>query len=144
QATAGAYTGHSGARIDARWALGHPEKVIDCGYRAIHEMTQTAQAAIQDFYGQNPLRSYFASCSNGGRQALMEAQRYPGDYDGIIAGAPAYAWTRLLSQAIVNNQALLSDPASYIPASKLPAITAAALGSCDTNDGVQDGVIENP
>ena len=89
-ATAGTDTGHAASGTDARWALGHPEKVTDFGYRAIHEMTQDAKLVVKQFYGKHPLEhAYFASCSNGGRQALMEAQRYPGDYDGIIAGAPA-------------------------------------------------------
>jgi hypothetical protein len=137
-------TGHHGGPTDAGWALNHPEKIIDFGYRAIHESTVQAKALIQAFYGNAPKHSYFSACSNGGRQALMEAQRYPEDYDGIIAGAPANWWTHLFSSAIIDNQALLSDPASYFPAAKLPAIEAAALAACDMNDGVKDGVIENP
>jgi len=137
-------TGHHAGGTDAAWALGHPEKVADFGYRAIHESADKTKALIKAFYGDAAKRSYFSSCSNGGRQALMEAQRYPGDYDGIIAGAPANAWTRLLSLAIVNNQATLVDPAAYIPQAKLAAIQAAALASCDAADGVKDGVIENP
>jgi feruloyl esterase len=134
-------TGHVGG--DASWALGHPEKVVDFGYRAIHETAVKAKAILRAFYGASPQRSYFSSCSNGGRQALMEAQRYPADYDGIIAGAPANFWTHLLSAAAWNVQAL-SDPASYIPASKLKAIEAAALAACDARDGVVDGVIDEP
>ena len=87
-ATASTDTGHSGG--DASWALGHPEKIVDYGHRAVHEMTEKAKSIIRGFYGNAPSRSYFASCSNGGRQALMEAQRYPNDYDGLIAGAPAH------------------------------------------------------
>jgi feruloyl esterase len=143
-ATAGTDTGHSGAGIDARWALGHPEKVIDFGYRAIHEMTQTAKAAIKDFYGQNPLRSYFASCSNGGRQALMEAQRFPDDYDGILAGAPANFWTHLLASAVWDMQATTRDEASYIPSRKLPAIARSVNDACDSKDGVADGIVNDP
>lgn len=134
-------TGHVGG--DASWALGHPEKVVDFGYRAIHETAIKAKAILRAFYGDGPQRSYFSSCSNGGRQALMEAQRYPADYDGIIAGAPANFWTHLLSAAAWNVQAL-SDPASYIPASKLKVIEAAALAACDARDGVVDGVIDEP
>jgi feruloyl esterase len=74
----------------------------------------------------------------------MEAQRYPADYDGIIAGAPANHWTHLFTEAVWDTQALLSDPASYIPASKLPAIEAATLAACDVRDGVKDGVIDDP
>ncbi|MBV8819269.1 MAG: tannase/feruloyl esterase family alpha/beta hydrolase, partial [Acidobacteriaceae bacterium] len=144
-ATASTDTGHSeAAGVTAAWALHHKEKITDFGYRAIHETAVTAKAVIHAFYGQDAKRSYFNSCSNGGRQALMEAQRFPGDYDGIIAGAPANYWTHLLSTAVYDSKALLSEQASYIPAEKLPAIEAAALAACDANDGVKDGVIEDP
>jgi hypothetical protein len=143
-ATASTDTGHQDSTTSARWALNHPEKVIDFGYRAIHETAVGAKAIIHAFYGDAPKWSYFNSCSNGGRQALMEAQRFPADYDGIIAGAPANNWTHLLSSAAGGTNALLADPQSYIPASKLPAIQAAALAQCDAADGVKDGVIENP
>jgi hypothetical protein len=82
-------TGHRGAPSDSEWAVNHPEKQTDFDYRAIHETAKTAKAAIQAFYSSAPARSYFASCSNGGRQGLMEAERYPEDYDGILSGAPA-------------------------------------------------------
>ena len=143
-ATASTDTGHEDQGESARWALHHPEKIIDFGYRAIHETAVDAKAIIRGFYGEAPRRSYFDSCSNGGRQALMEAQRFPADYDGIIAGAPANYWTHLLSSAAFGVKVLLADPASYIPAAKLPAIQAAALAQCDALDGVKDGVIENP
>ena len=143
-ASAGTDTGHSASGIDARWALGHPEKVIDFGYRAIHEMTQTAKAAAKAFYGREPQRSYFANCSNGGRQALMEAQRFPEDYDGILAGAPANFWTHLLTSALWDAQATTRDEASYIPSSKLPAIARAVNAACDAQDGVADGILNDP
>jgi feruloyl esterase len=144
-AAASTDTGHqSNIGTDASWALGHPEKVVDFGHRAIHEMTVKGKALAEAYYGQKPKRSYFNSCSNGGRQALMEAQRYPEDYDGIIAGAPANYWTKLLTLAASNMKATAGDPASYIPQSKLPAIQAAALKACDSADAVSDGVIENP
>jgi feruloyl esterase len=135
-------TGHSGG--DASWALGHPEKIVDYGHRAIHEMTEKAKLVINAFYGDGPKRSYFSSCSNGGRQALMEAQRYPNDYDGIIAGAPANYFTHILTGFAWNMQMTLNDPASYIPASKLKAIEAAALAACDKQDGVADSVLDDP
>lgn len=143
-ATAATNTGHSAGGTDASWALGHPEKVIDFGYRAIHEMTQIAKTVISAFYGKNPQHSYFASCSNGGRQALMEAQRFPGDYDGILAGAPANYWTHLLTKALADAQATTLDPASYIPASKLPALARAVNAACDAQDGVTNGVLNDP
>src|SRR5205085_4587786 len=128
---------------DAGWALGHPEKVVDFGYRAIHETAVAAKSVINSFYGAAPKRSYFNSCSNGGRQALMEAQRFPADYDGIIAGAPANYWTHLLANSIWVAQAM-SEPDAYIPQSKLPAIEAATIASCDASDGVKDGVLDTP
>lgn len=143
-ATASTDTGHQATGIDAGWALKHPERIIDYGHRAIHETAVNAKAIIKAFYGEAPKRSYFNSCSNGGRQALMEAQRYPEDYDGIIAGAPANYWTHLLSAAVWAMQATLAEPASYIPEAKLPAIQAAALSACDNLDKVKDGVIEDP
>ena len=143
-AAASTDTGHQAGGRDASWALKHPEKIIDFGHRAIHLTAVNGKAIVKAFYGDAPKRSYFSSCSNGGRQALMEAQRYPEDYDGIIAGAPANYWTYLLSMAASNVLATMKDPASYIPASKLPAIQAAALAACDTLDSVQDGIIENP
>jgi hypothetical protein len=144
-ATAGTDTGHAASGVDARWALGHPEKVIDFGHRAIHEMTQDAKLVVKEFYGKHPLQhAYFASCSNGGRQALMEAQRYPGDYDGIIAGAPANYWTHLVTSAIWQMQATMLDPASYIPPAKLPAIAKAVNAACDAQDGTTDGILDDP
>jgi feruloyl esterase len=137
-------TGHKGSGRDAPWALNHPEKIIDFGHRAIHELTVKAKAIVTAYYGEAPARSYFNSCSNGGRQALMEAQRYPGDYDGIIAGAPANDWVHLMANGANLTKTLLADPAAYIPAGKLPAIEAAALAACDLSDGVKDGVVENP
>lgn len=142
-AVAATDTGHTAGAIEAAWALGHPEKVTDFGYRAIHETAVKARALTAAFYGDGPKRAYFSSCSNGGRQALMEAQRYPADYDGIIAGAPANYWTHLLTAAIWDLQ-VQTDPEMRVPATKLPAIEAAMLAACDKQDGVADGVIDNP
>jgi hypothetical protein len=141
-ATAATDTGHS--TQDAAWALGHPEKIVDYGYRAIHQMTEVARTLTAAFYGKNPKYSYFESCSNGGRQALMEAQRFPDDYDGILAGAPANNWTHLLSGGLWDAQVTTNDPASYIPAGKIPAIAAAVNAGCDAQDGVKDGIVNDP
>ena len=143
-AAAATDTGHRGSGIDASWALGHPEKIVDFGYRAIHETAVKAKAIVTAFYGSGPKRAYFSSCSNGGRQALMEAQRYPEDYDGIIAGAPANYWTHLMAGFLWNSQATVSDAKAYIPARKLAALQAATLAACDALDGVNDGVIDDP
>jgi len=142
-ATASTDTGHKASGIDARWALGHPEKIIDFGYRAIHETAVQSKAIIKAYYGEAPHRSYFASCSNGGRQALMEAQRYPADYDGIIAGAPAYDWTGTMADFVWDTLAL-SAPGSHIPPAKMASLEAAVLANCDQVDGVKDGVIDDP
>jgi hypothetical protein len=143
-ATAATDDGHKGALTGATWAIGHPEKLIDFGYRAVHETGTQARAIIHAYYGKDPSRAYFVGCSDGGREALMEAQRYPEDFDGIIAGAPANFWSHLFTGFIWNEQALLKDSASGIPPAKLPAIQKAALASCDAQDGVEDGLIEDP
>jgi hypothetical protein len=137
-------TGHNDADgTDAKWALNHPEKIADFGYRAIHETADRAKGVIRAFYGSAPKHSYFNSCSDGGREALMEAQRFPADYDGIVAGAPANYWTHLMTQLMYNMEAIRTS-ASYISSAKLRAIEDNALNQCDALDGVKDGVIENP
>jgi TonB family protein len=143
-ASASTDTGHSGSPINASWALGHPDKIVDFGWRAIHEMTLKAKSIIQAFYGDAPKKSYFSACSNGGRQGLMEAQRFPEDYDGIIAGAPANYWTKVFATFIWNIQAMQAEPGSYIGGNKIPAIAKAVSAACDANDGVKDGVLNDP
>jgi tannase/feruloyl esterase len=143
-ATAGTDQGHWGTSGDSAWALGHPEKVIDFGYRAIHEMTLTSKAVIRAFYGKSPEHSYFVGCSDGGREGLMEAQRFPEDYDGIVAGDPANYFTHLVTGGMWVVQVTAQDPASYIPASKVPAISAAVLAACDAQDGLKDGILSEP
>jgi Tannase and feruloyl esterase len=144
-ATAGIDDGHVAGGTNAAWALGHPEKIIDFGYRALKETTDNAKAIIAALTTTGPTRSYFFGCSDGGREALMEAQRFPQDFDGIIAGAPANFWTHLLAAAAWTQQALLETPASYIAPSKLPAVQAAALAACDhVEDGIQDGIVADP
>ncbi len=137
-------TGHTGSPIDATWALGHPENVADFGYRAIHEMTRVAKLVVAQFYGSAASRSYFAACSDGGREALMEAERFPDDYDGILAGAPANNWTRLLTSAVTDTQALTATPDSFIPQKKIAAIAHAVIAQCDALDGVRDGILNDP
>jgi len=137
-------TGHSAMATDAAWALGHPEKVTDFGYRAIHVMTAVAKDVIRARFGKGPSYAYFLGCSNGGRQALVEAQRFPDDYNGILAGAPANYWSHLLVSGLWDMQALTNDDASYIPPSKLPAIAEAVRRACDAEDGLADGILNDP
>jgi feruloyl esterase len=140
-ATAGTDDGHESVLgTDASWAMGHPEKVVDFGYRALKETTDAAKAIIAAHADRAPRYSYFLGCSDGGREALMEAQRYPDDFDGVVAGDPANHWTHLLAGAAWNAQALNATPASAVPAAKLAALEAAALKAC----GDQDGIVENP
>lgn len=143
-AVAGTDTGHEGAPTDWSFALGHPEKVNDFGYRAVHEMTVKAKAVIKAFYGQTPRRSYWNGCSTGGRQGLTEAQRYPLDFDGIVAGAPANYLTRLETQFLWVSHAVHQEKDSFLPESKMRVLHQAALRACDNNDGLPDGVIEDP
>jgi feruloyl esterase len=137
-ATASTDTGHVGGR--GTFALDHPEKLVDFSWRSEHEMTVKAKALIQAFYSTAPRLSYWNGCSTGGRQGLKEAQMFPNDYDGIIAGAPANRTAISLWIA----HAVLKDPASYIPPAKYPVIHQAALAACDAADGLKDGLIDDP
>ena len=141
-ASASTDTGHSVR--GANFALGHPEKVVDFGWRAVHEMTVTAKELMKAYYGEAPKYSYWNSCSQGGRQGLMEAQRFPTDYDGIIAGAPAINWTGRSTQAVWIAQATHKDEASALTPAKLAVIHEAVIAACDAIDGVKDGVLEDP
>jgi feruloyl esterase len=141
-AVAATDNGHEGG--GANWAIGHPEKLIDFGHRAVHQTSVQSKAIIRAFYGREPERSYFVGCSDGGREALMEAQRYPEDFQGILAGAPANNWSHLFTAFVWNERALLATPDSAIPPAKLPIIQRAVLAACDGRDGVRDGLLENP
>jgi feruloyl esterase len=140
-ATASTDTGHRST--DQWWAVGHPEKAADYLYRAKHVTTVAAKAIVATYYGQPASHSYFSSCSNGGRQGLIEAQRYPEDFDGLIIGAPWNFQSHSNAGFLWDAQALAA-PGARIPAEKLPAIAAAAVAACDKNDGLADGVIADP
>jgi hypothetical protein len=143
-AVSGSDAGHRAEAGDASWAFGHPEKVKDFGWRAVHLTADVAKQIIQAYYGKPQSKAYFDACSDGGREALMEAQRFPEDYDGILAGAPANYWSHLLGAAIAATQSLTADPRAYISDLKLPAIQKASLAACDALDGVKDGIIADP
>jgi hypothetical protein len=143
-ATAATDDGHQGNPLDAGFAVGHPEKLVDFGHRAPHEMTVAAKAVIDALYGKTPSRSLFASCSTGGRQALMEAYRYPQDYDGISSMAPANPMVPLMVSSLWTGYVTLKDPASKIPPPKFALVHKAAVEACDAGDGVKDGIISAP
>jgi feruloyl esterase len=132
-----------------QWAYGHPQVIIDYAWRATHTQTIVSKAAITAYYGQPPRYSYFNGCSKGGSQGLQEAQMFPNDYDGIIAGGAvanfsgATAWHLWLAQVFFGNSGIAGDP-HYIDPKKFPLITAAVLKACDKLDGVADGVLSDP
>jgi feruloyl esterase len=141
-ATASTDTGHKGG--NSLFGIGHPEKVVDYAYLAVHEMTVKSKAVMSAFYGQNPKLSYWNGCSTGGRQGLMEAQRYPEDFDGIVAGAPANYHSHLHAADLATATPHFRDPAGSIPASKLALINQAVMAACDGMDGVKDGLLTDP
>ena len=145
-AVASTDTGHTTTNArDARWAMGRPDLLIDFAYRGLHLTTEHGKAIVRAFYGEAATHSYYVGCSTGGRQGLMEAQRFPDDYDGLIAGAPAANWTRFqVGGHLWAALALNKDPESYVPADKLPIIEKAVNAACDAADGVTDGVLDDP
>ena len=128
----------------ARFALEKPEQLIDFAYRSHHETALRAKSLVEAFYGKPAERAYFIGCSSGGYEGLMEAQRFPADYDGIVAGAPANNWTRLMAGDLDGVLAVLKDPASHLPAAALGLLHRGVLAACDSADGVVDGVIDDP
>jgi feruloyl esterase len=142
-AAASTDTGHVGSS-DALWAIGRPDLVADYGHRAVHEMTLKAKRVIEAFYGRPAHHAYWNGCSTGGRQGLMEAQRYPSDYDGILAGAPAINISIFHTNQVWAAQQTLVDPDSYITAEQYAAIHRWVLDTWDAQDGAADGVIEDP
>jgi feruloyl esterase len=147
-AVAGTDTGHVNnpdIPFDATWGVGHPELIADYAYRSTHVVAENGKAIARAFYGRPAHHAYFVGCSKGGQQALVEAQRYPDDYDGIVAGDPANNHVRFYAGGhLWYSLALLKDPESYIPPGKLPLLTNAVNASCDRLDGIADGVIDDP
>jgi feruloyl esterase len=141
-AVANTDTGHQGGGGDFAWATGHPEKLTDYAYRGVHELTIVGKAVTSARYGKSPERSYWNGCSTGGRQGLKEAQRFPDDYDAIVAGAPANNWSALMAFS-VSVQRNMTGP-DGLAVNKLGVLTGAALAACDARDGVVDRVIGEP
>ena len=135
-------TGHLGNT--ASFALGHPEKIYDFAWRAVHEMAKTSKALIDTFYDEGLRHSYFTGCSAGGRQAMKAAQRFPEDFDGIVAGAPGLDWTGRASASLRIAAHLEANPTAQLKSSERELLYRTALDFCDNSDGVQDGLIGNP
>jgi pimeloyl-ACP methyl ester carboxylesterase len=148
-ATVGTDTGHRGNPLDASWALNNLERVVSFGHQAVHRTAVTAKAITSAYYERDPSRNLFFGCSRGGGQALMEAQRHPEDFDGIVAGAPAYSWTAELGgRNTWITQAMYPDPNDLAVAMITPAaqeiLGNAVLEQCDVLDGVEDGILNDP
>ncbi len=141
-ATASHDTGHSGG--DLKFGQGHPEKLVDYAYRAVHVMTETSKLLIRAHTGRFAERSYFVGCSAGGHQALSEAQRFPEDYDGIIAGAPANNRIRQIFGLLWSWMATHQNGKPVLPLVKLRVVTRAAVEACDSIDGLKDGLVDDP
>lgn len=143
-AVAATNDGHEDSVISANWALGHPEKLVDWGYRGMKATRNIAKSVIEAFYKKAPNYSYFTGCSGGGRYGLVAAQRYPEDWDGIISGAPAANLTGLFTNFANIQHTLNSKKATYIAPNKLPAIQDAAISSCDRKANVINGIATDP
>jgi hypothetical protein len=140
-AVAATDTGHVGNGLTADFAVGHPEKLVDFGHRAVHGMTVAAKQAVQAFYGDKPKISLWNSCSTGGRQGLMEAYRYPQDYDAISAMAPANPMTNLMTQSVWTGYQAVRAPGAGVSVPKLMALHRAFVAACDERDGLKDGLV---
>jgi len=146
-ASVGTDTGHVGSGIQAGWALNNPERQESFGHRAVHLTTEAAKSIIRHYYDQDPEHSYFVGCSRGGGQGMMESQRYPDDFDGIVVGAPAYNWTAFTAGMVQTQQALYpdGDTSNPIVTADTMALLANAIDTaCDAQDGVEDDVLNDP
>lgn len=147
-ATAATDTGHQGAGIRARWAYGMPERRVNYGYLGVHRTTEAAKAIVRAYYGLDAEYSYFYGCSNGGRQAMMSAQRFPNDFDGIVAGAPAHDFSGVLAAFAYNMQRIFPDPEDLsepvITPQNRQLLESEILRRCDDLDGAKDGFLNDP
>ena len=147
-ATVGTDTGHQGAATDASWALDRVDRKVNYGFRAVHLTAQTAKTIIRLHYGRDIDYSYFTGCSNGGRQGMMESQRFPDDFDGIVSGAPGFDWAGFstlgahIQQTMYPDSNELTEPAVTADARQL--LAGAIREACDELDGVSDGILNDP
>ncbi len=141
-ATASTDTGHEGG--NGLFALGHPEKIVDFGYRAVHETVVQSKAIVAAYYGKGPKYSYWNGCSTGGRQALVEVTRYPDDFDGVAAGAPANPHIRLHASSVERAMEAIADPGGALSPAKIATLHQAVMAQCDALDGLKDGLIGDP
>src|ERR1041385_1787557 len=148
-ATVGTDTGHqSELGYMARWALDDVEAKVNFGHLAVHRTAEVAKALIRSYYRTDAAHCYFVGCSRGGGQAMMEAQRYPQDFEGIVAGAPAFDWTGIAATMVTIAKALYPDAGhldrTVVTKEALEKLQAGILEQCDAQDGLKDGVIQDP
>ncbi len=144
-ATASTDLGHESKNaFSADWMVGHKQRILDFGYRAHHLVSETSKRMIDAYYGKAPNYSYFVGCSSGGWQALTEIQKYPADFDGVVAGAPAHNFVRLNLRSTVTAQMSLEHPEGNLSAAQTKLVAEAALKRCDPEDGVTDGLVSAP
>ncbi len=144
-ATASTNLGHESKNaFSADWMVGHMQRILDFGYRAHHLVSETAKRMVDAYYGKAPSYSYFVGCSSGGWQALTEIQKYPADFDGVVAGAPAHNFVRLNLRSTIVAQMSLEHPEGNLSAAQTKLVAAAARKRCDPEDGVTDGLISAP
>lgn len=141
-ASASTDTGHEGG--NGMFALGHPEKIVDFGYRAVHETVVKSKAIMAAYYGKGPKYSYWNGCSTGGRQALVEVTRYPEDFDGVVAGAPANPHLHLHASSVERAIEEIHDPQGALSQAKVEMLHKAVMAQCDARDGLRDGLIGDP
>ena len=146
-ATAGTDTGHSGNEITAEWGLDNMERQLNFGRLAIHRTAVVSKSIMRTFYCGGPDYSYFHGCSRGGGQAMIEAQFYPDDFNGIVAGAPAYAWPAIGAKFTKVNQANYPNPKELKPVlsnDNLKFVQQSVMKQCDALDGVKDNILNDP
>jgi hypothetical protein len=140
-ATASTDTGHTSAEPPT-WLEDH-ERLVDYSYRGLHLTTMNAKVIVNQFYSQSPKYAYYTGCSTGGKQGLMEAQRYPADFDGILAGDAANFWTHQMASEVWNG-VVTSSPDTNLSKAKLQLVQDAAIAACDKLDGAADGLVSDP
>lgn len=140
-ATSSTDTGHKGGPMDGSWALGHPQRILDYGYRAQHLTAVATRQLIAAYYEQPARRAYFMGCSNGGQQGLTAAQRYPQDYDGIVSGAPGTSFPDMSTYVMLSGRKAASVSVTQ---PQMQWAVQRMVSACDAIDGLEDGLIEHP